>query len=132
MDGSPPGSSVHGILQARVLDWVAISFSRWIFPTQRSNPGLPHYRQWLYRLSHQGSRKVELLGKPKLFGSRVACAKGTRATGPNAITVNLEVEVDKYVSRLLLTLVRLELIRGRTEAMCDHGSKKEEAKARAT
>ena len=28
MDGSPPGSSVHGIFQARVLQWVAISFSR--------------------------------------------------------------------------------------------------------
>ena len=27
MDCSPPGSSVHGILQARVLEWVAISFS---------------------------------------------------------------------------------------------------------
>ena len=25
---SPPGSSIHGILQARVLEWVAISFSR--------------------------------------------------------------------------------------------------------
>ena len=28
IDCSPPGSSVHGILQARVLEWVAISFSR--------------------------------------------------------------------------------------------------------
>ena len=28
IDYSPPGSSVHGILQARVLEWVAISFSR--------------------------------------------------------------------------------------------------------
>ena len=28
MDGSPPGSTVHGILQARILEWVAISFSR--------------------------------------------------------------------------------------------------------
>ena len=27
IDGSPPGSSVHGILQARTLEWVAISFS---------------------------------------------------------------------------------------------------------
>ena len=27
MDCSPPGSSVHGILQARMLEWVAISFS---------------------------------------------------------------------------------------------------------
>ena len=28
MDCRPPGSSVHGILQARILEWVAISFSR--------------------------------------------------------------------------------------------------------
>ena len=28
MDCSPPGSSVHGILQARILEWLAISFSR--------------------------------------------------------------------------------------------------------
>ena len=28
VDGSPPGSFVHGILQARILEWVAISFSR--------------------------------------------------------------------------------------------------------
>ena len=28
MDCSLPGSSVHGILQARILEWVAISFSR--------------------------------------------------------------------------------------------------------
>ena len=28
MDCSPPGSSLHGILQARVLEWVAIAFSK--------------------------------------------------------------------------------------------------------
>ena len=28
MDCSPPGSSVHGILQARILEWVTISYSR--------------------------------------------------------------------------------------------------------
>ena len=28
MDFSPPGSSVHGIFQARVLEWVAIAFSK--------------------------------------------------------------------------------------------------------
>ena len=26
-DGSPPGSSIHGIFQARILEWLAISFS---------------------------------------------------------------------------------------------------------
>ena len=29
MDCSPPGGCVHGILQARILEWVAISFPRW-------------------------------------------------------------------------------------------------------
>ena len=28
VDCSPPGSSIHGVLQARTLEWVAISFSR--------------------------------------------------------------------------------------------------------
>ena len=28
MDCSPPGSSVHGIFQAKILEWIAISFSR--------------------------------------------------------------------------------------------------------
>ena len=28
VDCSPPNSSVHGILQARILEWIAISFSR--------------------------------------------------------------------------------------------------------
>ena len=40
MDCSAPGSSIHGISQARILKWVAISFSRGIFPTQRWNPHL--------------------------------------------------------------------------------------------
>ena len=48
---SPPGSSVHRILQAIILEWAAIP----IFPTQGLNPCLLHCRQILYCLSHQGS-----------------------------------------------------------------------------
>ena len=55
MDCIPPGSSVLGILQARMLEWVAIPFSRGIFLTQGLNPGLLHCRRILYHLSHQGS-----------------------------------------------------------------------------
>ena len=125
MDCNPPGSSIHGIFQARILESVAIAFSKrssrsrdrtgvsWIagrfftvwattslkvkvkslshirlfatpwtvayqaspsmafsrqeywsgyhfllqaiFPMQGLNPGLPHCRQTLYRLSHQGT-----------------------------------------------------------------------------
>ena len=34
MDCSPPGSSVHGIFQAGILEWVAISSSNWSYPTR--------------------------------------------------------------------------------------------------
>ena len=64
MDCSLPSSSVHGIFQAIVLEWIAISFSREIiFPTQGSNLGLPHCRETLYRLSHQGNSLILILIK---------------------------------------------------------------------
>ena len=49
---------VHGILQAKILQWVAFPFSQGVFPTQDSNPGLPHGRQILYQLSHKGSPRI--------------------------------------------------------------------------
>ena len=55
MDCSPPGSSVYGILQARILKWFAISFSRGYFWPWDQNPALLHYRQILYWLSYKGS-----------------------------------------------------------------------------
>ena len=36
------------ILQARILEWVAMPSSKGIFPTQGSNLGIPHCRQILY------------------------------------------------------------------------------------
>ena len=44
MDCSLPGSSVHGISQARELELVVTSFTRGSFPTQESNPHLMHWR----------------------------------------------------------------------------------------
>ena len=55
MDCSLPGFSVHGIFQARILKWIAIFLFQEIFLTQGLNPSLPHCRQMLYSLSHQGS-----------------------------------------------------------------------------
>ena len=55
MDYSTPCSSVYGILQARILEWIATPFSRGIFPTQGLNPGLLHCNQVLYNLSYSGS-----------------------------------------------------------------------------
>ena len=56
IDYGPPGSSVHGILQARILTGVGChSLLQGIFLTQWLNPGLLPCRQILYPLSHQGS-----------------------------------------------------------------------------
>ena len=63
IDGSPPGSPVPGILQARTLEWVAISFSRALFhPGLFSTLGLTRItciscigRQILYHWSPLGS-----------------------------------------------------------------------------
>ena len=51
---SPPGSAVHGILPARILEWVAYPFSRGS-SQPRDQTGLLHCRWILYLLSYQGS-----------------------------------------------------------------------------
>ena len=55
MDCSPPGSSVHGISQARILERVAISFSRG--SSRPRDPSLLHWQVCSLPLSHQGSPK---------------------------------------------------------------------------
>ena len=55
MDCSPSGSSIHGILQARILEWVCHFLLQGISLTQESNPGLLHCRQMIYQLSYEGS-----------------------------------------------------------------------------
>ena len=54
MDCSLPGSSVHGVFQAKSSGVVCHFLLQGIFPSQGSNPGLLHCRQTLSRLSLQG------------------------------------------------------------------------------
>ena len=53
MDCRPPGSSVHGILQAKILEWGSHSLFQGIFLTQGLNPGLLLCRHIFYHLNHQ-------------------------------------------------------------------------------
>ena len=55
MDCSLPGSSLYGIFQAKNTGINCHFLLQGIFPTHRSNLGLPHCRQTLYHLSYQGS-----------------------------------------------------------------------------
>ena len=54
MDYSLPSSSVHGILQARILEWLPFP-SPEDLPDPGIEPGLLHCKQILYQLSYEGS-----------------------------------------------------------------------------
>ena len=81
---NPLDYTVHGILQARILEWVAFSLLQDIFLTQESNPGLLHCTWILYQQSHKGSpRLLEWVAYPFSRGSsqlrnqtRVSCIAG--------------------------------------------------------
>ena len=68
MDYSPPGSCAHGILQARILEWVALPVEialpllQEIFPTQRSNLHLSCLLHW-----QVGSLPLAPPGKPMIL-----------------------------------------------------------------
>ena len=59
MDYSPPGSSVHGISQVRILEWVAMSFSR-ESSQPRDQTESPAWQADSLPLSHQGSPSLYL------------------------------------------------------------------------
>ena len=59
-DYSPPGSSVHGDSPGKNTGVGCHALLQGIFPTQGSNPVLPHCRQILYQLSYQGILNVFL------------------------------------------------------------------------
>ena len=53
MNCNPPGSSVHGVSQGRILEWVAVPFSRWSSrprdQTQVSHIAGRHFNLWATR-----------------------------------------------------------------------------------
>ena len=61
MDSSPPSSSVHGILQPRLLEWVAMPSLQGIFLTQGLKLSLSHLLHW-----QAGSLPLVPPGKPTL------------------------------------------------------------------
>ena len=69
MDYSPPGSSVHRISQARILEWVTTSFSRGSSQPKKLNPHLLYWHADCLPMSHQGSPTNKLWFLPKSLSS---------------------------------------------------------------
>ena len=59
MDVALAGYPVHGMLQARILEWVSIPSSSGIFPTQGSNPDCQYRQAGSLPLSHLGSSESD-------------------------------------------------------------------------
>ena len=100
LDCSLPGSSVHGVLQARILEWVAIFLLQGIFSTQGSNLHtlcLLCCRQILYLLSHQGSpfSSVQLLSSGRLFATpwTAACQASLSITNSRSLPKLMSIEL---------------------------------------
>ena len=72
MDCSPQDSSVHGILQARILEWMDMPYSRGSFHPRDRTPGLPHCGQILYRLSQKWKKEDTSKNRGKQGGTRGA------------------------------------------------------------
>ena len=74
MDCSPLGPSVHGILQARILEWVAISFSRGSSQardrTQVSHIVGRRFNLWVTR-EDLGGPQIQEQRKYVLFGQQI-------------------------------------------------------------
>ena len=94
MDCSPPVFSLHGILQTRIPEWVAISFPRGIFLPQGSNPSLLHWqagslplsrRPWFYLLSikwKKKPKKMAYIERPLQWMNSVISGKGVEFENP--------------------------------------------------
>ena len=98
MDGSPPGSSVHGILQARILDWVAIS----------SFKGSSQHRDWT-QVSHiaGGFFTIWATGEVHLF--YIWKCIGFHATVSIHPTLSLPLCVHKSVLYVCVSIAALQI-----------------------
>ena len=79
-DCSPPGSSVHGILQARILEWVAMSFSRGSSRTEPGSPALQaDFTGWATREIRKKKDKAHITKKKQLRWKKWKFSKPLKA-----------------------------------------------------
>ena len=96
MGCSLPGSSVHGDSPGKNTGVCCHALLQGIFPTQGSNPSLPHCGQILYRLSHQGSPRIlEWVAYPFSRGS----SQPRNRTGVSCIVGRILYQVSYQGSR---------------------------------
>ena len=74
MDQRPPCSSVHGVLQARILEWISMPSSKGLFQTQGLNPRLLCLLHWWVNSLPLAS-PGKPWGKYKFFWGKLKCSQ---------------------------------------------------------
>ena len=105
IDGSPPGSLVPGILQARTLEWVAISFStlkEWAQINQKNSPFyIEVWRSWYRALDATGMQK-------RLVGLNPEKPNEENSNDMNSITSSLNSDRNtSFTSLWILVILHL-------------------------
>ena len=87
LDRSPPSSSVHGVSQTRILEWVTNFLLQEIFPTQESNSHILHCRQilhcWAIREAPSSLRHCGFPSEPLLQWWLNVCVSSNSVTSVN-------------------------------------------------
>ena len=103
MDCNPPGSSVNGILQARITGVGTLSLLQGIFPIQGLNPGLPHCRWILYPSEPPGKPENTRVGSLFPFPGELP-DPGIELGSPALQVDSLPADDDDFVAKLFPTL----------------------------
>ena len=99
MDCSPPGSSFHGILQARILGWVVISFSRGSsWPREQTH--ISHIAGRFFTVWATGEAPQSKMKPPKYIFLQHACGIGYDAFSDCVAETELRIICLKCIFRL--------------------------------
>ena len=96
---NPMDYTVHGILQARILERSSLSLLQGIFPTQVSNPRLPCCRWILYQLSHNNESRPLMGRNGKIKGLIHVLAQSCLTLGVTPWTVACQTPLSIGFSR---------------------------------
>jgi len=103
IDGSPPGSPIPGILQARTLEWVAISFSNaWKWKVKGKSLSCVWLLATPWTVAHQGS--------PSMGFSRQEYWSGVPLPSPDCSIILSTKFDDSCFIHLLMSLIPITLL----------------------
>ena len=115
VDCSPPGCSVHGISQARILEWVTSSFSKgYSWPRDQTCYLLPWEADSL-PLSHQGSPKFTQYSSTKKERKFALCNNVDGLGGRHVSEISQTEEGGYHVTAVICGILKTQQTRGRNK-----------------